>query len=291
MTGDGNPGPSGNLGPPGNPGPSGRPLIAVTCGLTEDLRWSRLGVDYTGGVEEAGGLPVIVAIPGGVREAPDHEMAANAARWAREVLAATDGLLLTGGGDLDPAHFGEGPHANLGELEPARDHFELALVRGALASGTPVFGICRGLQVLAVAAGGDLYQDLPSQVPGVLKHRQSAPRTARTHPVKVREGTLLARLLGGPGLLSVNSFHHQAVRRVPEGFRVSATAPDGVVEALEGTGPGLAFGVQWHPENLWARDRVFLSLFRALVDEASARRQARGRGGPTAAAAGHLEGV
>ncbi|MCL6581239.1 MAG: gamma-glutamyl-gamma-aminobutyrate hydrolase family protein, partial [Firmicutes bacterium] len=254
-------------------------------------RWSRLGVDYTGGVEEAGGLPVIVAIPGRVREAPDREAAAHAERWAREVLAAVDGLLVTGGGDLDPAHFGEGPHANLGELEPARDHFELALVREALASGAPVFGICRGLQVLAVAAGGDLYQDLPSQVPGVLKHRQSAPRTARTHLVEVREGTLLARLLGGPGPLSVNSFHHQAVRRVPDGFRVSATAPDGVVEALESTGPGLAFGVQWHPENLWARDPVFLGLFRGLVDEASARRERRRHGGRAPAGEGLLEGA
>ncbi len=261
-----------------------RPRIAVTCYTLEntDRRGSYLGFDYTGGVEEAGGLPYLVATPYRIREGSRAEAEAFAAAYAADILDGVGGLLVTGGDDMDPEFFGEGPVRGLGAIEPARDILELALVRAALERGVPLLGICRGIQVLAVVAGGTLYQDLPSQKPGVLKHRQDAPRHALTHSVDIYPRTLLSRLLESPRI-KVNSFHHQAVNRVPEGFAVSAHAPDGVVEAIELAGPGggpaaargsglapdrFVLGVQWHPENLWSRERVFLNLFRGLVEAA-----------------------
>ncbi len=248
-----------------------RPRIGVTSGFVQDPYATRLGLDYTGGLEEAGGLPLILPVPHRLREGAAGAGGAFAGELAAQALAAVDGLLLSGGKDLDPETFGEAPLRGLGEVEPERDLWELALARNALARGLPVFGICRGVQVLAVAAGGDLYQDLPSQKPDSLKHRQEAPRSAATHYVEVAPGTLLAGLLGS-GPVKVNSLHHQAVRRVPAGFRVCAVAPDGVIEAIETDGAGrgrpFALGVQWHPEDLWKRQPVFLRLFAGLVDAA-----------------------
>jgi len=274
----------------------------LTAAYAEDVRQVRLGADYTAGVEEAGGLPLVLPVPYALLGGPASDGPGAARRIAAGVLDAVDGLILTGGGDLDPAYFGEGPVPGLGAIEPARDQFEIALAGLALERGLPILGICRGVQVLAVAAGGDLYQDLPSQRPGSLKHRQEAPRHALTHSVEVEDGTVLARLLR-PGTFAVNTFHHQAVRRVPDGFRVSAVAPDGVIEAIEATGAGggtmggtmggamgaasgstsggamggtagwPVLGVQWHPENLWSRDRMFLNLFTGLVGAAARYRE------------------
>lgn len=271
-----------------------RPRIAVTCGYEEtDIRVTQIGLDYTAGVEEAGGLPLVVPVPQRVRQGEAREAATFAEAMARETLGAVDGVLVTGGGDIDPEYFGESPIPGLGAIEPARDVFECALLRAALRSGVPVLGICRGIQFLAIAAGGGLYQDLAAQKKDVLKHRQTpSPRHALTHFVDVQPGTLLARLVG-EGSLKVNSFHHQAVSWVPDGYRVSALAPDGVIEGIEATGaagaPGeveaaagsaagqgaFALGVQWHPENLWSRYPVFLNLFKGLV-EAAGRRRAGG---------------
>lgn len=252
--------------------------IAITCGFDEaTTRATQVGLDYTAAVEEAGGLPLVIPVPYRVRRAGSQEAAATARSLAAEVLASVDGVLVTGGGDVDPEYFGEAPIPGLGILEPARDVFEMALVRAALAHATPIMGICRGVQLLAIAAGGSLYQDLGSQKENVLKHRQLAPRNALTHFVDVRPGTLVAGRLG-QGLIKVNSFHHQAISRLPEGFVISATAPDGVIEAIESVGTmsgqdGFAFGVQWHPENLWEQERVFLSLFVGLVEAAARRRR------------------
>jgi putative glutamine amidotransferase len=266
-----------------------RPCIGITCGsiIEEERRFTRLGLDYSGSVEEAGGVPLVLPIPYRIGHGPAREAEAIAASLAADSLVTIDGLLVSGGGDLDPDLFGEGPIPALRKIEPPRDHFELALVRAALARGLPVFGICRGLQVLAVVAGGALYQDLPSQRPGCLKHVQEAPRDARTHWVEVEPDTLLAERLGA-GPLKVNSFHHQAISRMPQGYRVSAVSPDGVIEAIElagmgqapgasadptGRESGYAFGVQWHPEDLWATEPVFLKLFVGLVEAAARYRK------------------
>lgn len=241
------------------------PLIGITCAWNEDEERFYLGRHYVRAVETAGGLPV--ALPALVREG-----------GVEGLLGVLDGLLLAGGGDLDPFYFGEEPLPVTGEIAPERDRFELALARGALRLGLPVLGICRGLQVLNVAAGGTLYQDLAQAVPRPLKHYQQAPRWYATHGFTVAGGSRLAGIMGA-GYRRVNSFHHQAVARVAPGFRATAWAPDGVVEAVEATGPGFALGVQFHPEGMAEQDAGCLALFAALVE--AARLFSRGRPGGT----------
>jgi len=185
-----------------------------------------------------------------------------------QVIASCDGLLLPGGVDVQPGLYGEPPHPTVTEVNEARDAYEIALVRAALAADVPVLAICRGLQVLNVAAGGTLVQDIPSQVAGALTHTIAMPKDAIAHEVRVSPGSRLAALmpdaLAGTGTLQVNSRHHQSVRRVADGFTVTATASDLVVEALEREGSRFCVGVQWHPENFW-RTGEFRHLFEGFV--------------------------
>ncbi len=184
---------------------------------------------------------------------------------------ALDGILLSGGADIDPRHFGEDPHPKMGPIDPERDEFELALVRAALQAGTPLLAICRGIQVLNVAAGGTLYQDIPSQLAGAIKHRQDAPAYHATHRIAVERHTKLAGMVG-TGDVFVNSFHHQAVRDVAPGLVVSARASDGVVEGVESGRDTFVVGVQWHPESMVDASPAMLEIFSAFVAEAAARR-------------------
>jgi putative glutamine amidotransferase len=181
------------------------------------------------------------------------------------VLDAADGVLLPGGPDLAPRVYGEDEAHPTVEVDAARDRMDLGLCRGALARGIPVLGVCRGVQVLNVAAGGTLWQDLPGLRPGSLLHMEGPgrDRRRRLHLVQTRAGTRTAAALRS-GACAVNSIHHQAVRGVAPRFLVGAVAPDGVVEAVEGPGPTLALGVQWHPEELWEADPRHAALFAAL---------------------------
>ena len=186
---------------------------------------------------------------------------------AEAALEDIDALVLTGGGDIDPQYYGEAPHATFSAAEPGRDAFELALVRAALARGMPLLAICRGVQVLNVGAGGSLVQDIETQVPGALVHRVDTTPSAIAHEVWVTSGSMLAALLAdrieGDALL-VNSRHHQAVKQLAPGFVASATAPDGVIEAIERPDLPYCVGVQWHPENFW-RTGEFRALFEGLL--------------------------
>lgn len=229
-------------------------LIGITCAWNEDEERFYLSRHYVRAVELAGGVPVVLP-------------ALATDEGVEGLLAAVDGLLLAGGGDLDPYYFGEEPLPATGEIAPERDRFELALTREALRRGVPVLGICRGLQVLNVAAGGTLYQDVAQAVARPLKHYQQAPRWYATHGLVVASGSRMADIMGA-GYRRVNSFHHQAVARVAPGFRATAWAPDGVVEAVEATGRGFALGVQFHPEGMAERDPGCLALFVALVKAA-----------------------
>jgi putative glutamine amidotransferase len=191
-----------------------------------------------------------------------------------DALNGIGGLLLPGGGDVEPARYGEEPHPSLVDVEPLRDEFEIALVREARSRNLPIFAICRGLQVLNVAFGGTLVQDIPSQVPGALEHRLAVPpheAFALAHEVWIDKDTKLARLmserLGGADTCDVNSRHHQAVKQVAPNFNVSATAPDGVVEAIEDPSAPFCLAVQWHPENFW-RTGEFRPLFETFVETA-----------------------
>jgi putative glutamine amidotransferase len=183
------------------------------------------------------------------------------------VVRSCAGLVLPGGVDVDPARYEETRHATVTDVDIARDEYEIALVRAALAADLPIFAICRGLQVMNVAAGGSLIQDIPSQVGNAVLHQVAHPKDAIAHDVSLGPGSRLGQLMGHAavgGRLAVNSRHHQAVGRIAGGFVVTSLAPDGVVEALERPGARFCVGVQWHPEN-FVESGSFLPLFAGLL--------------------------
>jgi len=230
------------------------PVIGITaCRKLEDYRQSVLHV---------GGEVRILEPSAGVQAA----------------LAGIDGLMLTGGDDVAPGRYGETPHQTVVEVEPERDEFELSLVATARASDLPIFAICRGVQVLNVACGGTLVQDIPSQVTGALTHSLDVPPHepySLAHEVWLDKDTLLAKLMGerlsDTDSCEVNSRHHQAVEQVAPGLVVSATAPDGVIEAIEDPAARFCLGVQWHPENFW-RTGEFRPLFEGFLEAAQRSR-------------------
>jgi putative glutamine amidotransferase len=208
---------------------------------------------YVRAVADAGGASVILP--------PTVDEAALEAVYRR-----LDGLLLPGGGDLAPALFGQQPHPCLGSVDEELDRAELTLTRWALRDDLPILAICRGIQVLNVAAGGDLIQDIHSQVPGSLEHQSASglPGDWIAHQVTIAPGTRLAGLVG-EAPLGTNSRHHQAVDRVAQGFAVSARASDGVVEGMENLGHRFAVGVQFHPEDLYQGQPRVAGLFAGFV--------------------------
>lgn len=215
--------------------------------------------DYLESVRRAGGEPVEVVVGG---EEPE------------QILSRVDGLVLTGGGDVDPQLYGEAPHETFQAAESGRDQFEIALARAAVARRIPVLAICRGMQVLNVAMGGTLFQDIPSQVTGALQHAVPQPRAGAAHEVWVATGSTLSALLKDHmedgETCHVNSRHHQSVKEIAKGFEVTATSPDGVIEAMEKPAGAFCVAVQWHPENFW-RTGEFRELFEGLVQAANAK--------------------
>jgi putative glutamine amidotransferase len=189
-----------------------------------------------------------------------------------KVVASVDGILLPGGGDVLPSIYGEAAHPTFSAAEPGRDEYELEVARRALDADVPLLAICRGIQVLNVARGGTLVQDIPGELSEALNHTLKEPPYAIAHDVWISEQTLLERLLRDRldrDACPVNSRHHQAVKRPGDGFVVSATAPDGVIEAIEEPTRRFCLGVQWHPENFY-RTGEFREIFEGLV--AAARR-------------------
>ena len=232
-----------------------RPLVGVTIG-TDHRRQGHLSLrkDYVRAVEAAGGLPVVLA-PGRPQD-------------AAELLGHVQALVLTGGDDVDPAQYGEEPHETVTGITPERDAFELAACREALRRDVPTLAICRGQQVLNVATGGTLIQDIPSTVPGAADHDPERERWELTHEVRLLPGSRLRQVLG-EDRVAVNSFHHQAVKDLGQGLVASAwSVDDGVIEGVEAEGARFVLGVQWHPESFWDRRPGFQSLFEALVGAA-----------------------
>jgi putative glutamine amidotransferase len=209
---------------------------------------------YVRAVADAGGAAVIVPP---LADGPTLEA----------IYRGLDGLLLPGGGDVAPRLFGQQPHPCLGSVDEELDQVELTLTRWSLRDGLPILAICRGIQVLNVAAGGDLIQDIPAQLPGALAHQSASglPADWIAHEVAIVLGTRLAGLVG-VAPLGTNSRHHQAVDRAAEGFVVSATASDGVVEGIEQTGSRFAVGVQFHPEDLYQSQPRAAALFAGFVE-------------------------
>jgi len=223
--------------------------ISGRSAIVEGAERSGVNASYLRAVAAAGGAPSILSPLAPLSAVPS-------------LLDGVDALLLSGGADIDPKHYGAAPHPKLGTVEPERDAFELALFAEARARALPTLAICRGLQLANVAMGGTLWQDLPSERK---PHPQSGARTDRVHPVTVQEGSRLRDILH-TSTHQVNSFHHQAIRALAPGLAQVAWSPDGVIEGVEVFSGWWFVGVQWHPEEFWAEaGSSDLALFEALV--------------------------
>jgi putative glutamine amidotransferase len=235
------------------------PIVAVTATSKLFSGQSKVALNtaYTDALRGAGLVPLIVP--------PIDEAAVPA------ILDMVQGLVLTGGEDVDPRYFGEPRHPATGAANDLRDRGELALTREAAARRMPILAICRGVQVLNVALGGTLVQDIPTQVQSGINHDAESTRSTRVHEVTINQGSQLAEIVGADRI-STNSFHHQSVDRLADGLTTVARSPDGVVEAVECSARGWwAVGVQWHPEELtgtpedWDR-KLFAAFAKAVKD-------------------------
>lgn len=227
-----------------------RPLIGITAGVNQEGTYCTIYRPFGDALIAAGALPVLLPVTADESVLADY-------------ISRLDGFIFSGGGDIDPMIFGEYQKPACGNINPLRDESELALAQLLLKANKPVLGICRGFQVMNIALGGTVYQDLPSEYEGeLIAHRQKQPETYPSHPVMVTAGSQLAGIIGDHAM--VNSLHHQAVRKMGA-WSVCATAPDGVIEAAEAPQRSFFLGVQWHPERLWRTDRPSAALFEALV--------------------------
>jgi putative glutamine amidotransferase len=237
------------------------PIVAVTATSEPDNPTGRVRVNqaYTDAIAKLGMIPLVVP--------------PMAASQAGPILDLVDGLFLTGGEDIDPSQFGAEKHPQTGDPNVHRDEIELALTREAARRKIPTLAVCRGVQVLNVALGGTLVQDIPSERGTSIDHDAESKRSIRVHPVEVTAGSRLAGIISETSI-ATNSFHHQSADRVGAGLIAVAKSPDGVIEALECSDRGWwAIGVQWHPEELinspeeWDR-----RLFAAFAEAVRARR-------------------
>jgi putative glutamine amidotransferase len=241
---------------------SRRPIVGLAPQTQEPIpgktpRAWIVGQRYVGSLVSAGALPW--AIP----------LLPNDDSTLRAIYDRLDGIFLTGGVDMDPACYQETKHERCGALDRERDATELKLVRWAREEGKPVFGVCRGIQVINVAAGGTLYQDVQSEREGAIKHDYFPPeggyeRHSLVHSVRVSPGTRLARIMERE-TAQVNSMHHQGIRTLGNDLKVSAVAPDGLIEAVESPNGRFLIGVQWHPEELVSSQPEMAKLFQAFV--------------------------
>ena len=257
-----------------------RPVIGITPAHNLDNDDIYLRPTYLRAIKAAGGLPLLLPLE------TDRED-------ILQILSLCSGILFSGGPDLHPFLWGEETHSMCGNMSPARDRMELALLKAAIEAEKPIFGICRGCQIINVGLGGSLIQDIPSQTAPdfPIAHRQPFDYHFPSHHVRVKEGSLLARLTEifkntnsgtagssaaahtedmahstvAPGHLAVNSMHHQAIGRLAPGLSASAEAPDGIIEAAEMPGYPFLLGVQWHPEYLWETDPAAAGIFRGFV--------------------------
>jgi len=239
-----------------------RPVIGIPCHHSQTL-WGDLSYgnsfSYLNAIEQAGGVPLLLPL------SHDTEMLDT-------LYERIDGLLLAGGVDIHPHAYGHEPHPKLGKNDLMQDASEVYLTRKAAQDGKPILGICRGHQMLNVALGGTLYQDIPSEVDGALDHEYSAKQndgTVLAHTIQVDETSWLAETLGQT-LIQTNTMHHQAVRDVAPTMRIVGTASDGIVEVIESTNDNFAVGIQSHPEELWhTTEPRWTRLFHAYITEVS----------------------
>jgi putative glutamine amidotransferase len=240
-----------------------KPYIGIPCGTFRDKDWCPPThghrQTYVDAVVASGGVPLLLPLV-------DDETI------LRAYYERIDGLLLAGGGDVDPHHYGEEPLPQLGMVDPLRDAVELPLARWAMTDGKPILAICRGIQVLNVALGGTLYQDIPAQVESDIVHDSSYTNqnwAHMAHDLRLAPESKLAQIIGTQQF-PINSLHHQSLKTIAPGLKAVGWAPDGVVEAIEGLNGHFVFGVQCHPEALQREtDPRWQKLFRQFVVAAS----------------------
>lgn len=234
------------------------PIIGITAPVRLSDRRLRLKAEYVESIRRAGGAPLLIPVD---------------AHAAASVLDRLDGVLLTGGGDIDPALYCDGTHPAVYSVNPMRDEAETALIERAMAASMPILGVCRGAQLINVALGGSLVLDVPEPNEGVF-HRRGPNKSAR-HAVELEPESLLARIIGRQAI-APTSFHHQAIDRVGEGLVIAARSPDGIIEAVEMPEFPFVIGVQWHPEMTAESDRYQQRIFDAFVSAAASFGATRG---------------
>jgi putative glutamine amidotransferase len=238
---------------------SKKPIIGILSDIDKEGKEDRplyfVKSNYVTAVNKAGGIPFI--IPPGEDEKDIMKLTSN-----------IDGLLIPGGDDIDPKYFNEDPHPSIVLVDPEITRFQMEFCQIAVNQNIPVLGICAGMQLINILFGGDIYQDIPSQLPGSIKHKKDKnEEEAVFHSIKIEKNTGHFNILQRENVL-VNSTHHQAVRNVAEGFIVAARSEDGIIEAIESRKHPFVLGVQYHPEDLFQQEEVFLNLFKKLAREA-----------------------
>ena len=229
-------------------------ILLMESGPFPGLERTYVNHDYITAIESAGGIPLLLPV---IEDEKDV---------ARQ-LEGLDALVLSGGYDLRPDCYGEEPLQEMGFVWPEMDRHQLAAARTAAELGKPMLGICRGMQVLNVAFGGSLYQDLNEQTSSRQQHVQKGRRHLGSHWVEVEKDSLLAEFVGA-GELYTNSFHHQAIKELAPCFKVCAKAKDGIIEGFEATGGTMILGLQWHPEMMAQNDKKMAAIFRGLIEKA-----------------------
>ena len=231
-----------------------KPVIGITPSHNTENDDISMRPTYLRAVAAAGGIPILLPLEG-----TDED-------W-KQVVRMCDGILFSGGPDVHPFSFGEETQAHCGNVSMARDNMEMKILQCAMEAKKPILGTCRGIQIINIALGGDIYQDIPSQTESSfpIAHKQPFASNVPSHHVRVAKGSLLERMVGGREMIGVNSFHHQAVRKAAPGLVISGYAPDGLAEAVEMPGYPYLLGVQWHPECMWKTDAVSKELFVGFV--------------------------
>lgn len=231
-----------------------KPVIGITPSHNTENDDISLRPTYLRAIAAAGGLPVVLPLEAGSED-------------LRQLTALCDGFLFSGGPDPHAFLFGEETQVHCGNVSPARDRMEMELLTQVMEAGKPILGICRGIQLINVALGGDIYQDIPSQTESLfpIAHSQPFSYAYPSHHVSVAEGSLLSGITGDASFIEVNSMHHQAVRTTAPGLIPCGFAPDGLIEALEKPDYPFLLGVQWHPEYLWKTHGEAAEIFRQFV--------------------------
>ena len=224
-----------------------KPIIGISCSSQKNS----VGLGYIRVIVHANGVPIVLPV------IEDKETICR-------FLEIIDGLLLSGGVDINPLIFGEEPHPKLGNVDAMRDVMEIFLTKEALKRNLPVFAICRGIQILNVAAGGTIYQDISQHPQPTIQHRQKSDGWHASHTICIKPESLLFQILG-KRLAGFNSYHHQAVKEPAEGFIASANTKDQIIEAIESSKHDFVLGVQFHPEMMWEKSPDAFELFDAFI--------------------------